>query len=119
MILAPHIYWLVVHDFPPLRWVGTRRASLSARNWFSGFASFALGPFAYGSATLILYWLGARPSREGLADSLWPSDPYRRRAAILFWTPLLVPVAVAAAIRTTLVSLWNIPALNLLPVVLM
>ena len=62
VILAPHIYWLVVHDFPPLRWVGTRRASLSVRNWFSGFASFALGPFAYASATLILYWLGARPS---------------------------------------------------------
>lgn len=119
LLLAPHIWWLVAHDFPPLRWVGTRRASLSVANWFSGFASFAFGPFAYAAATLILYWLGTRPSREGVADSLWPSDPLRRRAAILFWTPLLVPVAVAAAMRTTLVSLWNIPALNLLPVVLM
>ena len=119
VLLGPHIWWLIAHDFPPLHWVGTRRSSLSIANWFSGFASFTLGPIAYAAATLILYWLGTRPSRAGAIDSLWPPDPIRRRAAILFWTPLLVPIAVAAILRTTLVSLWNVPALNLLPVVLM
>lgn len=118
-LLAPHIWWLVAHDFPPLRWVGTRRASLSVLDWFSGFFSYTAGALGYAVVTLILYRLGTRPSRDAIADSLMPSDPIRRRAAILFWTPLLVPIAVAAAMRTTLVSLWNIPALNLLPVILM
>lgn len=119
VLLGPHIWWLVAHDFPPLRWVGTRRSSLGVIDWFSGFISYTIGALAYAIATLILFWLGTRPSRDAIADSLVPSDPIRRRAAILFWIPLLVPIAVAAVMRTTLVSLWNIPALNLLPVVLL
>ncbi len=119
VILAPHIWWLVVHDFPPLRWVGTRRSSLGVLDWFSGLTSFTIGLVAYAAATLILYFLGTRPSREAFIESWWPADAIRRRAAILFWTPILVPIAVAALMRTTLVSLWNIPALNLLPVMLM
>lgn len=119
LLLSPHIWWLVQNDFPPLRWVGTRRTALSLGDWLEGFGSFVLSPFAYAAATLILYGLGTRPSRQGLADSLWPSDPVRRRAAILFWIPLLVPIVIAIAMRTKLVSLWNIPALNLLPVMLM
>lgn len=119
ILLSPHIWWLVVHDFPPLRWVGTRRTALSLFDWLEGFGGFTFSPFAYAAATLILYWLGTRPSRAGVADSLWPSDPIRRRAAILFWIPLLVPILVAIVTRTKLVSLWNVPALNLLPVVLM
>jgi len=119
VLLAPHIWWLVAHDFPPLRWVGTRRSSLGLLDWFSGFISFTVGLVAYAAATLILYFLGTRPSRAAFMESLWPSDALRRRAAILFWTPILVPIAIAAVMRTTLVSLWNIPALNLLPVMLM
>ncbi len=119
IILAPHIWWLVVHDFPPLRWVATRRHSLGVADWFSGFISFTVGLVAYAAATLILYFLGTRPSRAAFIESWWPADTIRRRAAILFWTPILVPIAVAALMRTTLVSLWNVPALNLLPVMLM
>lgn len=119
IILAPHIWWLVVHDFPPLRWVATRRHSLGVADWFSGFISFTVGLVAYAAATLILYFLGTRPSRAAFMESWWPADTIRRRAAILFWTPILVPIAVAALMRTTLVSLWNVPALNLLPVMLM
>jgi hypothetical protein len=92
---------------------------LSLFDWFKGFGAFVVSPFAYAAATLILYGLGTRPSRAGMADSLWPSDPLRRRSAILFWIPLLVPILVAIATKTKLVSLWHVPALNLLPVVLM
>jgi Dolichyl-phosphate-mannose-protein mannosyltransferase len=119
VLLSPHIWWLVQNDFPPLRWVATRRTALSLLDWFEGFGSFVVSPFAYAVAILILYVLGTRPTRAGVADSLWPSDPIRRRAAIVFWVPLLAPIVVAIMMRTKLVSLWHIPALNLLPVVLM
>jgi 4-amino-4-deoxy-L-arabinose transferase-like glycosyltransferase len=119
LLLAPHIWWLVAHDFPPMRWVTQRRTATSLRDWLEGFGGFTFSPLAYAIVALILYYLGTRPSRAGLADSLWPADPLRRRAALLFWLPLLVPIAVAVAMKTKLVSLWNIPALNLLPVVLM
>jgi len=120
LLLAPHIWWLVANDFPPIRWgVGPRRTAVSLRDWLEGFAGFAFSPFAYAAVTLILYWLGTRPSPAGVADSVWPSDPIRRRASLLFWIPLLVPILVAIVTKTKLVSLWNVPALNLLPVVLM
>jgi len=54
-----------------------------------------------------------------LADVLLPRDGEQRRAALIFWAPLLVPIAVAALTRTNLLSLWNTPSLTLLPVVLL
>ena len=43
----------------------------------------------------------------------------RRIAAILFWAPLLLPVVPALIKNINLLSLWNTPALNLLPVMLL
>src|SRR5262245_62770201 len=40
-------------------------------------------------------------------------------AAIIYWIPILFPIAFAAFSRTTLVSLWNTASLGLLPVVLL
>src|SRR5262245_3207550 len=40
-------------------------------------------------------------------------------AAIIYWVPILFPIAFAAFSRTNLVSLWNTAALGLLPVVLL
>ena len=90
-----------------------RHAAHGARHCATGLTASAHMPSARSlmpPATLILYWLGTRPSRAGVADSLWPSDPIRRRAAILFW----IPIAGAdrgrrIVTRTTLVSLWNHP----------
>ena len=56
--------------------------------------------------------------RAALADGLLPRDE-RRIAAILFWTPLLLPVVPALIKNISLLSLWNTPALNLLPVMLL
>ena len=42
-----------------------------------------------------------------------------RGAAILFWTPLLLPIVPALIKNIALLSLWNTPALNLLPVMLL
>jgi hypothetical protein len=40
-------------------------------------------------------------------------------AALMFWLPLLVPIAVAAPTQRTLLALWNTEAMGLMPVVLM
>ena len=118
-LTMPHLVWLIQNQFPPLRWIGARRAAESFGFWLRAFLSYTIGTVAYASPALILYVLGTRPSRAAIVESLWPADPIRRRAAILFWIPLLAPLAVGIARAMQLVSLWNIPALNLLPVILL
>jgi 4-amino-4-deoxy-L-arabinose transferase-like glycosyltransferase len=119
ILTLPHLIWLIQNNFPPLQWVGARRSARSAAFWWRAFASFTLGTAAYASGAILLYVLGTRPSLAAIKDSLWPSDPARRRAVFLFWTPILAPLPIAAARAMQLVSLWNIPALNLLPVLLL
>lgn len=119
VLTVPHLVWLIQNDFPPLRWVGARRAVQGASGWMKSFLSYCLGTVSYASAPLLLWWLGTRPSAAAVQDSLWPSDPDRRRAIYLFWLPMVVPVIVALVRPTQLISLWNIPALNLLPVLLL
>jgi 4-amino-4-deoxy-L-arabinose transferase-like glycosyltransferase len=118
-LVAPHAVWLVQNDFPPLEWVSTRRMATGILDWFQGLSAFVFGTAGYAAAALIAYVLAVQPSRAILRDTLLPSEPTRRRAAILFWTPLILPVAVSAAGGTGMLSLWNAPALNLLPVVLL
>src|SRR6185295_15445448 len=59
-----------------------------------------------------------QPSPRGLAGGFFPRDE-RRNAAILFWVPILLPVVPALIKNINLISLWNTPALNLLPVMLL
>ena len=119
LIVAPHAVWLVQNDFPPMQWVSSRRLATGVLDWFQGLSAFVFGTAGYAVAALIAYALAIQPSREVLRDTLFPSEPERRRAAVLFWTPLMVPVAVSAAGGTGMLSLWNAPALTLLPVVLL
>ena len=119
ILTTPHLVWLIQNHFPPLTWIGARRSADTFAFWLRSFLSYTLGTFAYSLPALVLYGLGTRPSGAAIRDSLWPSDPVRRRAAILFWVPLIAPLAVAIVRAMQLVSLWNIPALNLLPVLLL
>jgi hypothetical protein len=113
--VAPHAWWLVRENFPPITWVTTRRIAQSAFDLFGSFASYAGGTIAYASAALLLMLIFIRPSRAAIADSWFPRDE-RRAATILFWTPLLLPFVPALIKGIILLSVWNIPALNLLPV---
>jgi hypothetical protein len=117
--LAPHAYWLVREGFPPMTWVTTRRASQSLFDALQSLSEYSFGTLGYASAALILVYLFVRPSWRAVRDGLLPHQGDRRTAAIIFWAPLLVPVLVAFVIGTNLLSLWNTPALNLLPVVLL
>jgi hypothetical protein len=117
--VAPHAYWLVREHFPPLTWVATRRASASLADALRSLTEYSAGTLGYAAVAIAVVLLIVRPSRKGLRDGLLPRDPDRRRAALLFWAPLLIPIPVAFASGTNLLSLWNTPALNLLPVLLL
>jgi 4-amino-4-deoxy-L-arabinose transferase-like glycosyltransferase len=113
--IAPHAVWLVVENFPPLTWVATRRIATSHADFWSSFSKYALGTVAYAGGALLLVVAFFRPSLAAIADSWFPRDD-RRSATILFWTPLALPFVPALIKNITLLSLWNTPALNLLPV---
>jgi hypothetical protein len=88
-------------------------------NALSALTEYSLGTLGYCAVALIVFALYVRPSRAGLRASAFGTQGERRRAAIMFWTPLLVPIVVAFATRRNLLSLWNTGALALLPVMLM
>jgi hypothetical protein len=116
--VAPHAWWLVRENFPPITWVTTRRLASTSANLFGSMAEYLGGTFAYAGIALLLVVVFVRPSPRVIADS-WVSRDQRRTAAILFWTPVLLPLVAALFTRTTLISLWSTPAFNLLPVMLL
>ncbi|HUD89400.1 MAG TPA: glycosyltransferase family 39 protein [Xanthobacteraceae bacterium] len=119
LAVLPHGVWLVQQHFPPLTWIETRRAAHSAGDLIGSFAEYGGGTIGYASAALGLAAILFRPSGAAVRDSWFALEPARRPATLLFWTLLLLPLLVAIATRTTLLSLWNAPALGLLPVMML
>jgi hypothetical protein len=116
--VAPHVWWLIREDFPPITWVTWRRITLSFADTLRSAAEYAAGTVGYAIGAIVLVALFVRPAPRALADSLAPRDE-RRTAALLFWVPLLLPAVPALIKNISLISLWNTPALNLLPVMLL
>jgi hypothetical protein len=50
---------------------------------------------------------------------LWPGDPRRRLAVLIFFLPLLLPALMAVVTAEKVVSLWALAGMTLLPVVLL
>ena len=119
LVFLPHAVWLVQHDFPPMQWVANRRIASGLLDWLRSLSEYSFGTLGYAGVALAIYGVATRPSLPALADVLLPGDDERRRVALIFWAPLLVPIAVAIVTRTNLLSLWNTPSLTLLPVVLL
>jgi 4-amino-4-deoxy-L-arabinose transferase-like glycosyltransferase len=119
VVVLPHAVWLVQENFPPLNWIAARRAALSARDFLRSLAEYSFGTIGYASVALVLAAFLFRPSGAAVRDSWFAGTPARRAATLLFWTPLLLPIPVAAVHKTDLLSLWNVPSLNLLPVMML
>jgi 4-amino-4-deoxy-L-arabinose transferase-like glycosyltransferase len=117
--VLPHAVWLVQENFPPLNWIATRRAALSATDFLRSLAEYSFGTIGYASVAIVLVGLLFRPSGAAVRDSWFVCAPSRRAATLLFWTPLLLPIPVAVVHKTDLLSLWNVPSLNLLPVMML
>jgi 4-amino-4-deoxy-L-arabinose transferase-like glycosyltransferase len=52
--VAPHAWWLVRENFPPITWVTSRRFALSTFDLFRSFGDYAGGTAAYAGAALLL-----------------------------------------------------------------
>jgi len=115
---TPHVVWLVRENFPPITWVATRRVATSFGGTVASMLEALGGTFAYAAVAFALVLFFVRPSPAALRDGFLPQDE-RRMAANLFYVPLLVPVVPALIKNINLLSLWNTPALNLLPVMLL
>jgi len=116
--VLPHVVWLVQNDFPPMRWVTTRRAANSVLDYLDSLTEYSAGTLGYAAIALMLSVILFRPTRAAIRDSWFALEPVRRPATLLFWTPLLLPIVVAIVTKTNLLSLWNEPALNLMPVMM-
>ncbi len=115
---VPHLLGLIADDFASLKFAAARRHSDTLIDALRALGEYAGGTAAYSAPALVLALLFTRPSIAAVRDNLFPRDT-RRTAAIIFWTPILVPIVLAFATRTSLLSLFNMGALSLLPVILL
>ena len=115
LCVTPHVVWLFVNHFPPITWVTTRRFAVSFWDGPRSLIEYWLGTVGYAGPALLLVLAFARPKAAAIADSWLPRDE-RRAATVLFWTPLALPMVPALAANISLLSIWNLPALSLVPV---
>ncbi len=102
VLTVPHLVWLVNNHFPPLNWIGVRRTADSVFDFFRSLSEYSFGTIGYAAPAVILVALVIRPSGEAVRDSWFVMEPARRPATLLFWTPLLLPIAVAVIKHTNL-----------------
>jgi 4-amino-4-deoxy-L-arabinose transferase-like glycosyltransferase len=119
LAVQPHLAWLVHEHFPPLTYVAQERMANSASDFANSLFEFVGGTIGYASVALGLVIILIRPSMKAVRDSWFASEPTRRPATLLFWTPLLLPLIVALVLRINLISIWNSPSLGLLPVMML
>jgi uncharacterized membrane protein len=117
-VLAPHLAWLVRHDFPTFAYAGGRTSTGFAANLLDT-ATYLAGCIGYASVAIAAWWLLLRPSRAALADVAAPADPQARliRNVQLALILLPMPFAILGGIR--IVPLWTMPGWSLLPLVLL
>ncbi len=118
LVLAPHLAWVAANGFETFGYAlaSHRRpfheALTAAPEYLTGAAAYVILP-------ILIVVFAARVANGGVRDMLWPRDPDRRLALVVFAVPLVLPVAVAIATRSEAVSLWAMGSMTLLPVVLL
>jgi 4-amino-4-deoxy-L-arabinose transferase-like glycosyltransferase len=131
--LSPHLAWLWLHDFASFGYAldshpGTRLdAFVSGLGYFAGALGYAVVPIALTAleARSGLEGSGpagsapAAPASATISDVLWPRDPPRRLAVLVFVLPLALPTVLAVISSEKVVSLWAFGGMTLLPVVLL
>jgi hypothetical protein len=116
--LSPHLVWLYLHHFAPFGYALESHPGTTAEAFISGIGYIA-GAVGYAVVPILLTGIAAKPAPADVADMLWPGDPRRRLAAIVFVLPLLLPALMAVVATEKVVSLWAIASMTLLPVVLL
>lgn len=116
--LSPHIAWLYLHDFGAFGYALESHPGTVLEAFVSGIG-YAAGALGYAVVPVLLAGIAAKPGAADVADMLWPGDPPRRLAVIVFFLPLVLPALMAVATAEKVVSLWAMAGMTLLPVVLL
>jgi hypothetical protein len=119
IVLAPHVIWLVQHDFAPFGYAMSIHGAKPFGSTVIAAFGYLGGSIGYVAIPLIIVFVASWPSRATLADIIWPSEPKRRLVAAAFWAQFLLPMLGAVASGTEITSLWSMPAWTLLPVLLL
>lgn len=118
LVLAPHLWWLLEHQFPTFSYVAARTAPNLEGN-LAATANYVAGCVGYVAVPLIVSYGLLRPSSAALRDVAWPNDRDRRLMLFIQLSLILLPAPFALAMRFRIVSLWAMPAFTLLPIVLL
>jgi Dolichyl-phosphate-mannose-protein mannosyltransferase len=116
--LSPHLVWLYLHDFTTFGYALESHPGTAVQAFVSG-VGYVAGALGYAAVPILLTAIAAKPKPADVAEMLWPGDPRRRLAAIVFILPLVLPALMAVATSEKVVSLWAIAGMTLLPVVLL
>ncbi len=119
LALAPHLAWLLAHDFSPLGYAVAAHGDRTLGKTLEGAVGLIAGGLGYAAVPTLLTLLPALPSGAALRDTLLPRAAERRLVAVTFWTTLLLPALICIALRFELSALWAMSALILMPPVLL
>jgi 4-amino-4-deoxy-L-arabinose transferase-like glycosyltransferase len=119
LLLAPHVAWLVAHNFIPLSYAVDSHSAKTSSQLVIAAAGYLAGGIGYAAVPVLLVLALTRPSGAALADMLIPRTPERRFAAVAFWTTFLLPAVVAIVLDFGLNPIWTMSGFVLLPVVLL
>jgi 4-amino-4-deoxy-L-arabinose transferase-like glycosyltransferase len=119
-ICAPHVWWLLTHQAPPLRYL----AATANRDWphvFGHIGDTLLGALAMNLGVLavvgLLAWMSRRGARvEHVRD---PHGVPRRVLVTLALAPLVLTVASALVLRNTITPEMTVGIFPLLPLLVM
>ncbi len=118
-VLGPHMIWLYQHDFVSFDYAIAMHVTGSFADAAGKALSYLVGAAAFTAVPVVFVLAAARPRRTVIAEMIWPSDRERRLVAVAFWAPLVLPIAEALLGGTLLSPIWSMPALTLLPVLLL
>jgi hypothetical protein len=119
LAFLPHLAWLVTHDFSTLAYAKASRMALTYGSALQSAFWYLPKVAAYVAAPVLMLFAATRPSMISVADTVWPKDGTRRALLIAFAVPHILPVLIALAAKSEISALWAIPAMTLLPVVLL
>jgi hypothetical protein len=119
LFLSPHLYWLATTGFQPFAYAINGHAGRPLSRALEKAGTFAIGALAYMALPFGVFCLATRANVGAIAEALWPSDARLRMLAVLFWTPLILPILTAPLIGGELTPLWVMSGCFLLPILLL
>jgi hypothetical protein len=119
LALVPHVAWLLGHGSSPLEYALEKHPAASFLDVILASLKFLAGGVAYIVVPIVLTAVATRPSSAAVLDTLVPLDAHRRLAALAFWAPIAAAILLALVTEVLITSLWLMPGLTLLAVVLL